>query len=137
MPVRLDDHDPAIDLRPGTTKSDIVAYLYRHSEWGYAPGEIRDALEIPHGTATTTLTRLHDEGYVGKTEDGYYHALDEREDLRRYVASLEQAHRLFGDHRDADATPEEPDERIGKGRTDRDLKREVEELEDKVGDMGG
>lgn len=98
---------------------------------------VRDALEIPRGTATTTLTRRHDEGYVGTTEDGYYHALDEREDLRRYVASLEQAHRLFGDHRDADATPEEPDERIGKGRTDRDLKREVEELEDKVGDMGG
>jgi hypothetical protein len=89
MPVRLDTHDPEIDLTLGTTKSDIVAFLYENPEYGYRPAEIRDRLDIPHGTATTTLKCLQDHGYLGKTEDGYYHALDNREDLQRYVASLD------------------------------------------------
>jgi DNA-binding MarR family transcriptional regulator len=133
MPVYLENHDSEIDLRPGTTKSDIVAYLYRNSEWGYSPKEVREALEIPRGTATTTLKRLFDEGYVGKTDDGYYHALGERTDVRRYVSSLEQADRLFGHHRDEDATPEEPDRQIGDDRTDEELEAELAALEDDRG----
>lgn len=97
MPVHLDTHNPDIDLTPGTTKSDIVAFLYENPEFGYKPAEIKEHLDIPHGTATTTLTRLHEQGYIGKTKDSYYHALENREDLRRYVASLDQLERLF-DH---------------------------------------
>jgi DNA-binding MarR family transcriptional regulator len=135
MPVFLEDHDPDIALRPGTTKSDIVAYLYRNPEWGYSPQEITETLDIPRGTATTTLKRLYDDGYVGKTEDGYYHALSDRKDVRRYVSSLDQAHRMFGHHRDADATPEEPEKRIGEDRTDEELDAELAELEADVGDV--
>ena len=134
MPVYLDDHDADLDLRPGTTKSDIVAYLYRNTEWGYAPREISDALDIPRGTATTTLKRLSEAGYVGKTEDGYYHALGDRDDLRRYVSSLDQAHRLFGHHRDADATPEAPEKQIAADRTDEKTDAELAALEDEIGD---
>ena len=130
MPVRLEDHDPELDLRPGTTKSDIVAHLYQNPEWGYSPQEIKEALDIPRGTATTTLGRLSDEGYVGKTDDGYYYALREREDICRYVSSLDQVDRMFGHHRDADATPEEPEKQIGEGRTDEDLDAELTELEE-------
>lgn len=95
MPVHLDTHDPEIDLEPGTVKSDIVAFLYEHPEYGYKPIEVKEQLGIPHGTATTTLKRLRDEGYIGKTEDSYYHALDNREDLTHYVSSLKQVHRMF------------------------------------------
>ena len=95
MPVHLDTHDPDVDLTPGTTKSAIVALLYAHPDLGYKPAEIRDRLDVPRGTATGTLTRLHGDGLVGRTPDGYYHALDHREDLRRYVASLDQLDRLF------------------------------------------
>lgn len=129
MPVLLEDHDPDLSLRPGTTKSDIVAYLYRNPEWGYSPQEVTESLEIPRGTATTTLKRLYDDGYVEKTDDGYYHALDERTDVRRYVSSLDQVDRMFGRHRNADVTPEEPEKRIGEGRTDEELETELEELE--------
>jgi DNA-binding MarR family transcriptional regulator len=129
MPVFLEDHDPDLSLRPGTTKSDIVAYLYRNPEWGYSPQEVAESLDIPRGTATTTLARLYDNDYVGKTEDGYYYALDERADIRRYVSSLDQLHRLFGRHRDADATPEVPEEQIGGGRTDEELTAELDALE--------
>lgn len=134
MPVFLEDHDPEIDLRPDTTKSDIVVYLYQNPEWGYSPQEIRDALEIPRGTATTTLKRLYDDGYIGKTRDGYYHALSDRNDIRRYVSTLNQVHRMFGHHRNTDATPEEPDKKLGDGRADEELEAELAELEAKTSD---
>jgi len=63
MPVRLKYHDSDINLRPGTTKSDIVAYLYQNPEWGYSPQDLKETLDIPRGTATTTLKRLYDDGY--------------------------------------------------------------------------
>ncbi|NGM69070.1 winged helix-turn-helix transcriptional regulator [Natronolimnobius sp. AArcel1] len=129
MPVLLKDHDSELTLRPGTTKSDIVAYLYQNPEWGYSPQELKETLDIPRGTATTTLKRLYDNGYIGKTDDGYYHALSEREDIRRYVSNLDQVHRLFGHHRDVDATPEGPEKQIGEDRTDAELDAELVELE--------
>lgn len=134
MPVYLEDHDPDISLRPGTTKSAIVAYLYRNPEWGYAPKEVMDDLDIPRGTATTTLKRLYDDDYIGKTDDGYYHALAERGDVRRYVSSLDQVHRMFGHHRDADATPDAPERQIGDGRTEEDLDTELSALEGEIED---
>lgn len=106
MPVLLEDHNPELALWPGTTKSDIVKYLYQHPEWGYSPKDVTEALNIPRGTATTTLKRLYDDDYLGKTDDGYYHALDDREDIRRYVSSLDQTHRMFDHHRDGDVTPD-------------------------------
>jgi hypothetical protein len=130
MPVFLKDHDSEVALRPGTTKSDIVAYLYQHPEWGYSPQEIKESLSIPRGTATTTLKRLYDDGYIGKTDDGYYHALGEREDIRRYVSNLDQVDRLFGHHRDADATPEVPEKQIGDGRTEEELDAELAALDE-------
>lgn len=134
MPILLEDHDADLNLRPGTTKSDIVAYLYRNPEWGYSPQDIKEALDIPRGTATTTLKRLYDDEYIGKTDDGYYHARSERDDIQRYVSSLTQVDRMFGRHRGADATPEDPETQIGEGRTDAELATELAELEDKVGD---
>ncbi len=132
MPVPLKHHNAELSLRPGTTKSDLVAYLYQNSEWGYSPQELKEALDIPRGTATTTLKRLYDDDYIGKTDDGYYYALRERDDIRRYVSSLNQVDRLFGHHRDADATPEEPDKQIGGGRTDEELDAELTKLEAEV-----
>ena len=132
MPVLLKDHDSELTLRPGTTKSDIVAYLYQNPEWGYSPQDLKEALDIPRGTATTTIKRLYDDGYIGKTDDGYYYALSEREDIRRYVSSLNQVDMMFGHHRDADATPEEPEKQIGEGRTDEELDAELAELEDEL-----
>ncbi|WP_256297593.1 winged helix-turn-helix domain-containing protein [Haloarchaeobius salinus] len=134
MPVLLEDHDSELNLRPGTTKSDIVAYLYQNPKWGYSPQDLTEALDIPRGTATTTLKRLYDDGYIGKTDDGYYYALSERDDIRRYVSSLNQVDRMFGHHRDADANPEEPEKQIGEGRTDEELDAELEELEDDLDD---
>jgi hypothetical protein len=135
MPVLLENHDPDVQLRPGTTKSDIVAYLYQNPEWGYSPKEIAETLDIPRGTATTTLGRLYADSYVGKTDDGYYHALGDRDDIHRYVATLDQVDRMFGRHRDEGSSPEEPDDQIGEQRTDEELDAELADLEAELDEM--
>ncbi|WP_313692279.1 hypothetical protein [Halorarum halobium] len=73
--------------------------------------------------------------YIGKTDDGYYHVLGEREDVRRYVSSLTSVNRMFGRHRDEGATSEEPEKQIGDGRTDEELDAELTALEDDRDDV--
>ncbi len=135
MPVRIEDNDPEIDLRPGTTKSDIVAFLCRTPEWGFSPEEIKEFLDIPRGTTTTVLKHLYDDNYIGKTGDGYYHVLDNRENIQRYVSNLDQVDRMFRHHQDVDTAPEKPVKQIGEGRTDEELDAELAELEDNTGDL--
>jgi hypothetical protein len=133
MPVHLENHDPELDLRPGTTKSNIVAHLYQNPEWGFSPKDLDENLGIPRGTATTTLARLYEEEYVGKTKDGYYHALPERDDLRRYVANLDQVNRMFGHHRETDE-PDSTKIESGGELKDADLKAEITDLEAELED---
>lgn len=136
MPVHLDTHDHNINLTPGTTKSDIVAFLYDDPEYGYRPSEVRERLNIPHGTATTTLKRLYEVDYIGKTDDSYYYALEQREILRRYVAGLDQLDRMFT-HPTNEGRPSTPDpegapsERID----DAEDEREPAELQDELRDQ--
>lgn len=106
MPVRLDAHDPELELTPGTTKSDVVGFLYRNDDYGYRPREVHDELGVPHNTAKVTLKRLYDDGFVEKTADGYYHARTDREDLYRYGAALEGLDRMFTSHDDGDVPPD-------------------------------
>lgn len=111
MPVHLDTHDAELDLDPTTTKGRLVAFLYQHPDLGFRPSELQTELDIPHGTATTTLARLYEDGYIGKTSDSYYHALPGRDELRRYAAAFEQAARLterFGDRPPVEATQTTP-----------------------------
>ena len=92
MPVDLREHDPddAVAIRPGTNKAAIIKLLYRDTNLAYTPAEIRDAFDLPRGTTSTTLSRLHDDGLIGKTSDGLYHGLEHRDDLLRFARSLVQ-----------------------------------------------
>jgi len=126
MPVHLDTHEPDVELTPGTAKSDIIAFLYDNTELGFKPKELEDQLELPHGTVTTTLTRLYNDGFIGKTRDSHYHALEHREDLRRYVASLDQLERIFEDKEYAGTPTEDVDED--------ELDAEIAELEAELED---
>lgn len=126
MPVQLDEHDPGLGLTPGTTKSDIVVFLYNHADLGFLPSEIADHLDVPDGTATGTLNRLMEAGYVGKTEDHYYHALD-REDVRRYVAAHDELESMF---EIGEKTPEADDSMDDVD--DEAIETELAELEDDI-----
>lgn len=110
-----DTQDADIDLTPGSPKSEIVAVLYGNPDDRFSVDDIRERLDIPQGEITTTLTRLTNGGLVGEAGDKYYHALDQRDDLRRYVASLSQLEMRFGDksydeHTTIDDSLEEIDE---------------------------
>lgn len=117
MPVPSDSHDADIDLIPGTTTSDIIAVLYNNPELTFQPKGLADCLGLPLGTVTTTLKRLYEDGFIEKTSDSHYHALEHREDLHRYVACLEQTKRMFEnmnknceEHTDIDSPVEDVDE---------------------------
>ncbi len=107
MPIDLRKHNPddPLSIRPETTKAKIVKLLYQDTSLGYTPAEIRDGLDLPRGTASGTLSRLHDEGFIGKTSDGLYHGLEHREDLRRFARSLVSLDTMFAKHPEAGMDP--------------------------------
>jgi Mn-dependent DtxR family transcriptional regulator len=109
MPIDLRRRDPddPITIRPETTKAKIIELLYRDTNLGYTPAEIREALDLPRGTASGTLSRLHDEGLIGKTSDGLYHGLDHRDDLRRFARSLISLDTMLSRHPEAGMDPED------------------------------
>lgn len=109
MPIDLREHDPndGIDIRPGTNKAAIIKLLYRDTNLAYTPAEIRDALDLPRGTTSTTLSRLHDDGMIGKTSDGLYHGLAHREDLRRFARSLVQLDEMVTRYPDPGLGPDD------------------------------
>ncbi|MGB9951067.1 winged helix-turn-helix domain-containing protein (plasmid) [Haloarcula marismortui] len=132
MPIHHESHPEDVDLKPGTTKSEIVVFLYQDLDYAYTPSEIAEELDIPKGTATTTLRRLHKCGYVGRMKEGYYHGLNNREDLRRYPQSVAETEALFTTHPDNVDTPE-PDltrEADEDATDDGALEAELDELED-------
>jgi len=134
MPIHRETHPDDVDLKPGTTKSDIVVFLYRNLDFAYTPSEVATELDIPAGTATTTLRRLHERGYVGRMKEGYYHGLDDREDLRRYPRSVAETEAMFASHPDNSTGPDpDPATELDDLTTDdAALESEVDELEDEL-----
>lgn len=121
MPIDLRKHDPddPITIRPDTNKAKIIKLLYQDTNLGYTPAEIRKELDMPRGTASGTLSRLHEEGLIGKTSDGLYHGFEHRQDLRRFARSLVQLDTMFARHPEAGMDPEEVEQTGGT------MKREI------------
>lgn len=107
MPVDLRKHNPddPITIRPETNKAKIIKLLYQDTNLGFTPAEIRDELDIPRGTVSGTLSRLYDEGLIGKTSDGLYHGFDHRDDLRRFAQSLVSLDTMLSRHPEAGVNP--------------------------------
>jgi Mn-dependent DtxR family transcriptional regulator len=121
MPVDLRKHDPddPITIRPETNKAKIIKLLYRDTNLGYTPAEIREALELPRGSVSTTLSRMQDEGLIGKTSDGLYHGLDHRNDIRRFARSLVSLDTMLSRHPEAGIEPDDVEQ------TDESAKEEI------------
>lgn len=90
MPIDLRTHTPdeSINVRPGTNEAAILQQLYSTPHLGYSPAEIGEQLDMPAGSVSTTLTRLLEKGYIGKTSDGLYHGLADSPHIRRFAQSL-------------------------------------------------
>jgi len=89
MPVDLDTHNPSepVDVRPGTNEAEALCFLYANADYGFKPAEVREYTSIPTNSAYKALTRLYEKDLIGKTADGYYHALDDQI-VARYAESL-------------------------------------------------
>lgn len=107
MPIDLRKHDPdnPITIRPETNKAKIIKLLYRDTNLGFTPAEIRSELDLPRGSVSGTLSRLLEEGLIGKTSDGLYHGLEHREDLRRFAQSLVTLDGMVSRHPEAVVSP--------------------------------
>lgn len=69
--------DVPIDVKPGTNQAEALGFLYANSEYGFKPAELRQHTSIPANSARKVLARLYEKDAIGKTADGYYHALDD------------------------------------------------------------
>jgi len=89
MPVELDSHNPdkPVNVQPGTNEAEALCFLYANSDYGFKPAEVREHTDIPNNSAYKALTRLYEKDLIGKTADGYYHALDDAP-VARYAESL-------------------------------------------------
>jgi hypothetical protein len=90
MPIDLRTHNPdePIDIRPSTNEAAIVKLLYAHSHLGFTPSELEEHLDMAPGSVSTTLSRLLEKGYIGKTADGLYHSLTDRPQIGQFAKSL-------------------------------------------------
>lgn len=110
MPVELDTHDPddPIDVQPGTNEADALCFLYANADYGFKPAEVRDHTSIPRNSAYKALVRLKEKDLIGKTADGYYHALGDPH-VARYAESLRKG-AAFDVDVGEDAYPDDIDE---------------------------
>lgn len=103
MPIELDSHnsDKLVDVQPGTNEEEALCFLYVNSDYGFKPAEVREHTDIPNNSAYKALMRLYEKDLVGKTADGYYHALDD-EHVARYTESLRNGKSFDIGSKDAD-----------------------------------
>jgi len=120
MPIDLRKRDPddPITIRPETNKAKIIKLLYRDTNLGFTPAEIREELDLPRGTVSGTLSRLHNEGLIGKTSDGLYHGLDHREDLRRFAQSLVSLDTMLSRYPEAESDPDDVEQTGASAKTE-------------------
>jgi len=109
MPIDLNTHDAtdSPNVQPGTNEAEALCFLYANAEYGFKPKEVRDNTSIPNNSAYKALTRLHDKDLIGRTSDGYYHALTDPM-IARYAESLRKGHN-YTFSTDPDTYPDEID----------------------------
>lgn len=86
--------DPAQHLTPGTVESEIVRVLYSNPDDAFTVTEITDRIDHEQKSVENGASRLVELEVVEQTDDDLFQALD-REELRRYVSSLDQLDRMF------------------------------------------
>lgn len=104
MPIHLDEHQTQIEVESGTIKSAILAHLYQNTDLGFQPSEIGEELGIEQRRAAAVLTNLFKLGYLGKTADRYFHALEHRENLDEYVNGLDSPYEFEDSISESDST---------------------------------
>lgn len=79
MPGEHDSHsmNEGITVEAGTEQAKALCFLYANDDYGFRPVDVREYTSLALTIADKALERLLEKDLVGKTHDGYYHALDD------------------------------------------------------------
>lgn len=69
-------NDP-IDVQPSSKEATVLCALYRYEEYGFRAEDLSRFTTLKTSSATKALANLYQQDVLGKTDDGYYHALDD------------------------------------------------------------
>ncbi|TKX60822.1 hypothetical protein EXE48_10345 [Halorubrum sp. ASP1] len=121
MPIELDSHNSEnpVNVQPGTNEAEALCFLYANSDYGFKPAEVREHTKIPDNSAYKALTRLYEKDLIGKTADGYYHALDDAH-VAKYAESLRNGKSFNIGNTDTDYSPDMDQTTQGHPGDDRD-----------------
>lgn len=112
MPIELSTNgEPDLNVRAGTNEATLLKFLYQHSRYGYLPKELAEATPVPYQSVQKTLDRLREKNLVGKTENGYYHALGD-DTIARRVAGLRSLDAISRDLRESEPLTEDDVEEL-------------------------
>ena len=50
MPIKLDSHNEAPPVTPGTNAHELLAALLEHPEMGFTPKELAEMTTVPHSS---------------------------------------------------------------------------------------
>lgn len=80
---------PPVDVQPDTDEAVALAFLYSNPEYGFKPEEVCQHTSILKSNTSDALSSLFEKDAVGKTVDGYYHALDDQP-IAQYADTLQK-----------------------------------------------
>ena len=97
MPIHVDDltNDEPFPVKPDTNEYEALSFLVAHREYGFTPSEIADHTDINESSASKTMARLFEKGFVERSEGAYYAAPDRADTLKQRLTSLDSASQLF------------------------------------------
>lgn len=56
----------------------MLCFLYANEDYGFQPDDVREYVALSTSTLQEALEELLRKDLIGKTHDGYYHALDDQ-----------------------------------------------------------
>ena len=90
MPVGTDTPTNApVDVRPNSEEATALCALYAYEEYGFRPNDLSRYTTLTTSSAAESLAVLFEKDVIGKTADGYYHALDDAP-VAEYAETLQE-----------------------------------------------
>jgi hypothetical protein len=90
MPVGTDTPTNAlVDVQSNSEEATALCALYAYEEYGFQPDDLSRYTTLTTSSAAESLTALFKKDVIGKTADGYYHALDDAP-VAEYAETLQE-----------------------------------------------
>jgi len=99
MPYHVDElrREEPFPVTPETNEHAALRFLVANHDYGFTPSEIAAETKITEGSASKTMSRLHEKGLVSRSQGAYYVDPERVESLKHRLESLDAAVDLFDD----------------------------------------